>query len=52
MGLTAGTIIVSVNGKKVNSANDVKQATNNGEDLKTIEGIQANGLYFSYRLNN
>jgi Do/DeqQ family serine protease len=52
LGLREGSIVISVNGKNVNSAEDVRQATDNGTTLRNIEGIQPNGAYFSYRLTN
>ena len=52
LGLREGTIIISANGKNVNSAEDLRQATDNGSTLRNIEGIQPNGTYFSYRLTN
>jgi len=52
MGLRKGTIILSINGKKVNNAEEVRQATDNGSGLKTIEGLQADGTFFSYRFGN
>ncbi len=52
LGLREGTIIMSVNGEKVNSIDDLRQATDNGSTLRNIEGIQPNGTYFSYRLTN
>lgn len=52
MGLREGTIVISVNGKNVNSAEELRQATDNGNTLRNIEGIQPNGTYFSYRLTN
>ncbi len=43
---------MAVNGKKVNTAQDVKDLTNNGQNLKSIEGIQSDGTYFSYKFGN
>jgi Do/DeqQ family serine protease len=49
-GLRKGSIIINVNGKKVNSADDIRQATGNNErSLKSIEGITADGRYFNYK---
>lgn len=49
-GLRKGTIIININGKKVNSTEDIRQATNNSErSLKSIEGITADGRYFNYK---
>lgn len=52
MGLRKGTILLNINGKKVNNADDVRQATNGGSSLKNIEGLQADGTFFSYRFGN
>ena len=49
LGIQKGYIIMSVNGKKVQNASDVRNFTNNGKDLTSIEGIQSNGTYFSYQ---
>lgn len=49
LGIRKGYIILSVNGKKVKSAADVRNFTNNGTNLTSIEGIQSNGTYFSYQ---
>lgn len=47
-----GYVIVSVNGKKVKSAADVKQFTNDGTTLKSIGGIQSDGTIFSYQFGD
>ncbi len=48
-GLKKGTIILKVNDKKVNSADDIRQATNNSEkSLKSIQGITTDGRIFNY----
>jgi len=53
LGLRRGTIITSINGKKVSNSADVKDATNNNErSLKTIEGYSPEGIEFSYRWGN
>lgn len=44
-----GSIILTVNGKKVKSAADVRQFTNNGQSLTSIEGIDSSGTVFSYQ---
>jgi len=49
LGIRKGYIILSVNGKKVKSASDVKEITKNGQSFTSIEGIQSNGTYFSYQ---
>lgn len=52
LGIKKGYIILSVNGRKVKSASDVRQATSDGKDLRSIEGIQSNGTMFSYSFRN
>jgi serine protease Do len=52
LGIRQGTIISSINGKKVNNASDIKEASSDGEILSSIEGIQPNGTYFSYQYRN
>ncbi|MGA1977196.1 MAG: Do family serine endopeptidase [Bacteroidales bacterium] len=52
MGLKKGTILITVNGKKVKTSEDVRQATNNETSLKSIEGIQPDGTIFNYRYGN
>lgn len=50
MGLRKGTIITAVNGKKVNSAEELRQAAGNDEkSLKSIEGVTPDGRIFNYR---
>ena len=48
LGIKKGYIILSINGKKVKSSAEVRQATENESDLNSIEGIQSNGTIFSY----
>jgi S1-C subfamily serine protease len=52
LGIKDGTIISSINGKMVNSASDVREATSDGEYLSSIDGIQPDGTYFNYKLRN
>jgi Do/DeqQ family serine protease len=52
LGLKKGYVILSVNGKKVKTASEVRQATDNESELKSIEGIQSNGTFFSYSFRN
>jgi serine protease Do len=52
IGIRKGFILVKVNGKYVNNASDIRGATSDGEILKSIEGIQPNGTYFSYQFKN
>jgi serine protease Do len=49
LGMRKGYIILSVNGEKVKSADDIRQITNNEQDFSGIEGIQSNGTKFSYQ---
>lgn len=48
LGIRKGYVILSINGKKVKNATEVREATGNGETLKSIEGVQANGTFFSF----
>ena len=48
LGIRKGYIILAVNGKKVKTASDVKEFTNNGQNLTSLEGIQSNGTLFSF----
>lgn len=53
IGLRSGTIITTINGKKVNNSADVRSAIGGGESsLKTIEGYSPDGRFFSYRFGN
>lgn len=52
LGIKRGYIILSINGKKVNSPSDVRDFTNNESTLKSIGGIQADGTVFSYQFGN
>ena len=52
LGIKNGTIISTINGKKVNNASEVREATSDGEFLSSIDGIQPNGTYFSYQFRN
>ncbi len=49
LGLARGAVIVNVNGQKVNSAADVRKATNNEKSLSSIEGYTTDGTYFKYQ---
>ncbi|OFY79220.1 MAG: hypothetical protein A2V46_13135 [Bacteroidetes bacterium RBG_19FT_COMBO_42_7] len=49
-GLKRGTVITRINDKKINSADDIRQTTNNSErSLKSIDGITPDGRIFSYK---
>jgi serine protease Do len=52
LGIKKGTIISDVNGKKVNNASDIKEASSDGEYLTAIDGLQPDGTYFSYQFRN
>ena len=52
LGIKKGYIILSVNGKKVKNASEVRQYTNNESSLKSIGGIQSDGTIFSYQFGN
>lgn len=50
MGLKKGTIIISINGKKIISVDDIRKATNSNEkSLKSIEGVTSDGRVFNYK---
>ncbi len=52
LGIKNGTIISTINGKKVNDASDIREATSDGEFISSIDGVQPNGTYFSYQFKN
>lgn len=53
IGMSRGYIILSVNGKKIRSAQDIKEVTNNNEKmLKSISGIQPDGTILNYQFGN
>jgi Do/DeqQ family serine protease len=52
LGIKNGTIISAINGKKVNNVSEIREATSDGESLSSIEGIQPNGMYFSFQFKN
>ena len=52
IGIRRGYIILSINGKKVSNAAEVRQVSDNETSLKSIEGVQSNGTYFSYQFRN
>jgi S1-C subfamily serine protease len=51
-GMKKGYIILSINGKKVKNASDVRDAMGEKDSLKSIEGVQSNGTIFSYSFRN
>jgi serine protease Do len=52
IGMPKGYIILSVNGKKVRTASEVKQFSNNEKTLKSIGGIQPDGTILNYQFGN
>ncbi len=52
LGIKKGTIISTINGKKVNNASEIREVTSDGEFITSIDGIQPNGTYFSYQFKN
>jgi Do/DeqQ family serine protease len=52
IGMAPGYIILSVNGKKVKSPQDVSQNLSNGTKLKSIEGILPDGSILKYQFGN
>ena len=49
LGIGKGSIIVSVNGKKVKTASDVREFTNNEQSLTSIEGYASDGTLFTFQ---
>jgi S1-C subfamily serine protease len=49
LGIRQNYVILSVNGKKVRSATDVRELTGDENTLTSIEGYQSNGTYFNYQ---
>jgi serine protease Do len=49
LGLSKGTVIVDVNGQKVNSGSDIRRATSEGKSLTSVEGFTPDGTYFKYQ---
>jgi serine protease Do len=52
IGMPKGYIILSVNGKKVRTASEVRQFSNNEKTLKSIGGIQPDGTILNYQFGN
>jgi Do/DeqQ family serine protease len=48
IGMAQGYIITGINGKKVKTPDDVRQLTDNGAKLKSIEGVLPDGTAFNY----
>ena len=49
LGIRQNYVILSVNGKKVRSASDVRELSGDENTLTSIEGYQSNGTYFNYQ---
>jgi len=49
LGLSKGTVIIDVNGVKVNSGSDVRKATGDEKSLTSVEGFTPDGTYFKYQ---
>jgi len=49
LGIRVGYIIFEVNGKDINNYEDIKNATEDGTELRSLKGLQSNGTYFSYQ---
>ena len=52
IGIRKGTLITNINGKNVNNASEIRDATSDGENLSSIEGIYPDGTVFSYQFRN
>ncbi len=53
LGIRKGTVITSINNKKVNSADDVRSAAGSSEkSLRSIAGITPEGRQFQYQYGN
>ncbi len=52
LGLRKGYIITSINDKKVDKVDDIKSNLGGGRALYSIEGVQPNGTFFSYKFTN
>ncbi len=52
IGMSPGYIILTINGKKVRTASDVRSFTDNEKSLKSIGGIQPDGSILNYQFGN
>ncbi len=53
LGIRKGTVITTINNKKVNSADDVRSAAGSTEkSLRSIAGITPEGRQFQYQYGN
>jgi Do/DeqQ family serine protease len=48
LGIRRGDIVTAINGKEINTLADIRRVTDNGSELTSIFGIQANGTEFRY----
>jgi serine protease Do len=49
LGIKKGYILTKINGKKVRSTSDVREVTNNGQKISSIEGYQSDGTFFTFQ---
>lgn len=49
LGIREGYIIFEVNGQDINTYEEIREATKDGTELKSLKGLQSNGTYFSYQ---
>lgn len=52
LGLKKGYIITGINDKKIYKIDDIKNNLGGGKALYSIEGVQPNGTFFSYKFRN
>jgi Do/DeqQ family serine protease len=52
LGIKKGTIISAINGKNVNDASDIREATSDGSFISSIDGVQPDGTRFNYQFRN
>jgi hypothetical protein len=51
MGFKTGYIIVRINNKKMNQVLDISRIADTGEEIYSIEGVNTDGMQFSYRFH-
>jgi serine protease Do len=49
LGIRKGYIILTINGKKIRSTSEIRDLTDDEQNLTSIEGVQSNGTYFTYQ---
>jgi serine protease Do len=52
IGLRKGTVVFSINGRKVKNADEIRKASSDESNLTSIGGIQPNGTRFSFQFEN